>query len=232
MLFIIYVTNSITLLGLILIQLCKAAFYIPIHLWHVLFVLWNNLQKSLKHRKWYFYILTTIQLILGICFIVVYPLFVMVKTTSDYFTPARKLSRSELACLAPFYHKAFVQKIQIVVGMSLMSFIVRGENDLGFTLETTIYCHKDLGSKRLMNSVLRHEMVHSLQFKKLGLIGFLSDYYAYFIVNYLFNGRDPVKAYLAIPAEVEAYHFEKKENLKKLTNTLGHSLCENHFVNW
>jgi len=232
MLFFIFTMNLITLLGLIPIQLCKAAFYIPIHLWNVLFVMWNNLKKSLKHRKWYFYILTITQLILGICFIVVYPIFVIVRTTSDYFTPARRLTRSEIACLAQCYHDKALENIQIVVGMSLMSFIVRGENDLGFTLETTIYCHKDLGSKRLMNSVLRHEMVHSLQFKKLGLIGFLSDYYAYFIVNYLFNGRDPFKAFLAIPAEIEAYHFEKKVNLKKLTNTIGHSLSEKHFANW
>jgi hypothetical protein len=61
-------------------------------------------------------------------------------------------------------------------------------------------------------SLLRHEYVHILQQRELGLIKFIYLYFKYFLTNYL-KYKDKSLAYYKIPFEIEAFLSQDDKNL-------------------
>jgi len=59
----------------------------------------------------------------------------------------------------------------------------------------------------MSKSTKKHEIIHYLQWKELGFVGFLLLYPLFWLIN-LVRYRDGAKAYVEIPFEREAYRHE------------------------
>ena len=96
--------------------------------------------------------------------------------------------------------------IKIIVSRFIFKFFISGVD--AFALKPFIFLKEE--SSKNNKILIRHEYVHIIQQRELGLIWFLFLYFYYYFKN-LIKYRDIEKAYLLIPFEIEAYASENSD---------------------
>lgn len=77
------------------------------------------------------------------------------------------------------------------------------------TVGNTIYYRKAKSASYPYKWLRNHEMVHVMQYKKYGLVGFLVLYFVWYLIGRM-QKKDHWKAYKDIPFEIEARKAEYK----------------------
>jgi len=191
----------------------------PLQLFHCL-LLFNFTFTNIVNEGKIHAILFLFQIPFTLFLLVFYPFARLLQSICHFLNPPKPLSPTSVAHLTPYFSPSHLSRLRVIHGDSLLSKIESwmGSFTAAFTLEEYIYFPSSSnyreGSSKL-HRLLRHEIVHSLQFQNVRIVAFLGLYFAYLIVNPAFLKLTPQQTYRQIPVEREAYDLEEKKLLSR-----------------
>jgi hypothetical protein len=197
--------NPIEVLAVIFFSLLKWIYKLPLLLFRAVKLI--STQKQWKNR--------IILIALTPLFVVLYPLYKIVVQISLLQNPPVSLTADEKLSMRLFFAQSTVDRIRVSIGKGLIYRVLAAPDWYAFTVGHVIfYLDEELDEDKEI--VLRHEIIHTLQYRKYGgRFCYLLLYACHLITSVVRHKFNFARSYEKHPAEVEAFVHEDVRVLQR-----------------